>query len=171
MIHIGALQRVDWLVHKLTTELHSSYWLDKYANESDSFQNVKEEFVAATSWHRSLQIPDAAVTLDDKDQLFAKVLSQKERVQSSAASVWASVVTDLMHVRVLNSIYEINVGDYVRTIANPLYISVGLEIRNDILKQQLRSRLMPLLIRFGSLFPMNSIATGQLQRGGQEYDS
>ena len=27
--HLGALQRVDWLVHKLTTELHSSYWLDR----------------------------------------------------------------------------------------------------------------------------------------------
>ena len=35
--HLGALQRVDWLVHKLTTELHSSYWLDRYADESDSF--------------------------------------------------------------------------------------------------------------------------------------
>ncbi|KAK8691073.1 hypothetical protein V6N13_074594 [Hibiscus sabdariffa] len=27
--HLGALQRVDWLVHKLTTELHSIYWLDR----------------------------------------------------------------------------------------------------------------------------------------------
>lgn len=76
--HLGALQRVDWLVHKLTTELHSSYWLDRYADESDSFQNVKEEYVASTSWHRALQIPDSAVTLDDNDNLFAKVLSQKD---------------------------------------------------------------------------------------------
>ncbi|GFY91288.1 SWIM zinc finger family protein [Actinidia rufa] len=76
--HLGALQRVDWLVHKLTTELHSSYWLDRYADESDSFQNVKEEYVASTSWHRALQIPDSAVILDDKDQLFAKVASQKD---------------------------------------------------------------------------------------------
>ncbi|XP_044479566.1 uncharacterized protein LOC123206434 [Mangifera indica] len=76
--HLGALQRVDWLVHKLTTELHSSYWLDRYADESDSFQNVKEEYIASTSWHRALQIPDSAVTLDDKDRLFAKVLSQKD---------------------------------------------------------------------------------------------
>ncbi|KAJ7945235.1 SWIM zinc finger family protein [Quillaja saponaria] len=76
--HLGALQRVDWLVHKLTTELHSSYWLDRYADESDSFQNVKEEYIASTSWHRALQIPDSAVTLDDKDHLFAKVLSQKD---------------------------------------------------------------------------------------------
>ncbi|KAF7834145.1 SWIM zinc finger protein [Senna tora] len=77
--HLGALQRVDWLVHKLTTELHSSYWLDRYADESDSFQNVKEEYVASTSWHRALQIPDSAFTLDDKDHLYAKVVSQKER--------------------------------------------------------------------------------------------
>ncbi|KAB1210564.1 hypothetical protein CJ030_MR6G010860 [Morella rubra] len=76
--HLGALQRVDWLVHKLTTELHSSYWLDRYADESDSFQNVKEEYIASTSWHRALQIPDSAVTLDNLDHLFAKVLSQKD---------------------------------------------------------------------------------------------
>ncbi|XP_028798002.1 uncharacterized protein LOC114753488 [Neltuma alba] len=76
--HLGALQRVDWLVHKLTTELHSSYWLDRYADESDSFQNVREEYVACTSWHRALKIPDSAITLDDKDRLFAKVVSQKD---------------------------------------------------------------------------------------------
>ncbi|KAH7566081.1 hypothetical protein JRO89_XS08G0081500 [Xanthoceras sorbifolium] len=76
--HLGALQRVDWLVHKLTTELHSSYWLDRYADESDSFQNVKEEYIASTSWHRAQQIPDSAVTLDDKERRFAKVASQKD---------------------------------------------------------------------------------------------
>lgn len=76
--HLGAFQRVDWLVHKLTTELHSSYWLDRYADESDSFQNVKEEYVASTSWYRAMQIADTAVTFDDKDHRFANVLSQKE---------------------------------------------------------------------------------------------
>lgn len=76
--HLGALQRVDWLVHKLTTELHSAYWLDRFADESDSFQNVKEEYIASTSWHRALQISDSAVTLDDKSHLFAKVASQKD---------------------------------------------------------------------------------------------
>ncbi|XVF13695.1 hypothetical protein REPUB_Repub08aG0230000 [Reevesia pubescens] len=76
--HLGALQRVDWLVHKLTTELHSAYWLDRYADESDSFQNVKEEYIASTSWHRALQIPDSAVTLDDKGHLFAKIASLKD---------------------------------------------------------------------------------------------
>lgn len=76
--HLGSLQRVDWLVHKLTTELHSSYWLDRYADESDSFLNVKEEYIASTSWHRALQIPDSSVSLDDRDQLFAEVVSQKD---------------------------------------------------------------------------------------------
>lgn len=76
--HLGAFQRVDWLVHKLTTELHSGYWLDRFADESDSFQNIKDDYVASTSWHRALQIPDSGVTLDDKECLFAKVLSQKD---------------------------------------------------------------------------------------------
>lgn len=76
--HLGALQRVDWSVHELTTELHSSYWLDRYADKSDSFQNVREEYIASTSWHHALKIPDSAITLDDKDYLFAKVVSQKD---------------------------------------------------------------------------------------------
>ncbi|THG11839.1 hypothetical protein TEA_000394 [Camellia sinensis var. sinensis] len=84
--HLGALQRVDWLVHKLTAELHSSYWLDGYADESDSFPNVKEEYIASTSWHQALQIPNSAVILDDKDHLFAKVVSQND--SSLTHPVW-----------------------------------------------------------------------------------
>nr|XP_043608729.1 uncharacterized protein LOC122580520 [Erigeron canadensis] len=77
--HLGSLQRVDWLVHKLTSELHSSYWLDRRADESDSFLPVKEEYINSTSWHRALQIPDADVTLDNENHLFAKVVGQKDR--------------------------------------------------------------------------------------------
>ncbi|XP_057770097.1 uncharacterized protein LOC130989937 isoform X2 [Salvia miltiorrhiza] len=84
--HLGSLQRVDWLVHKLTTELHSSYWLDRYADESDLFPNVKDDYIASTSWHRALQIPDTSVSFDEKDQLFAKVLSQKD--SSLSKLVW-----------------------------------------------------------------------------------
>lgn len=84
--HLGALQRVDWLVHKLTTELHSSYWLDLYADESGLFQTVKEEYVSSTSWHRALQIPDTAVVFDDKENLFAKVKGQKD--EQEAHTVW-----------------------------------------------------------------------------------
>lgn len=77
--HLGALQRVDWLVHKLTTELHSSYWLDRYADESNSFQTVKDDYINSTSWHRALQIPDTDVTLDNNNNLFAKIVSQNDR--------------------------------------------------------------------------------------------
>ncbi|GFP89290.1 hypothetical protein PHJA_001072700 [Phtheirospermum japonicum] len=84
--HLGSHKRVDWLVHKLTTELHSSYWLDRYADESDSFLNVKEEYIASTSWHRALQIPDYSVSFDDKDRLFAQVVSQKD--ESLKRVVW-----------------------------------------------------------------------------------
>lgn len=84
--HLGALQRVDWLVHKLTTELHSSYWLDRYADESDSFLTVKEEYINSTSWHRALQIPDTDVTLDNENNLFAKIVSQNDR--NSTHLVW-----------------------------------------------------------------------------------
>ncbi|KAJ4887389.1 SWIM zinc finger family protein [Raphanus sativus] len=83
---IEAYHRVDWLVHKLTTELHSSYWLDRYSDESDSFQNVKEEYIASTSWHRASEIPDSAVTLDSNDTLVAKVLSQRDT--NVARVVW-----------------------------------------------------------------------------------
>ncbi|PKU88117.1 uncharacterized protein LOC110094652 [Dendrobium catenatum] len=75
---LDALERVDWLVHKLTMEIHSGYWLDVYADESGSFPAVKEEYISSTSWHRALQIPDDSVIFDDKDRLFAKVVSQKD---------------------------------------------------------------------------------------------
>lgn len=84
--HLNALQRVDWLVHKLTTELHSSYWLDRYADESDSFQNVKEEYIASTSWHRASEIPDSAVILDSNNTVVAKVRSQRDT--NVARVVW-----------------------------------------------------------------------------------
>ncbi|KAG8049461.1 hypothetical protein GUJ93_ZPchr0009g1575 [Zizania palustris] len=78
---LDALQRVDWLVHKLTTELHSSYWLNLYADESGSFPEVKAEYIASTSWQRALQIPDNAVIFDDKEPFSAKVTSQKDTSQ------------------------------------------------------------------------------------------
>ncbi|KAF5960311.1 hypothetical protein HYC85_001520 [Camellia sinensis] len=77
-LHIGALQRVDWLMHKLITELHSSYWLDRL--------QMKEEYIASNSWHRALQIPDSSIILNDKNHLFAKVVSQKD--SSSTHLVW-----------------------------------------------------------------------------------
>ncbi|KAJ6996375.1 hypothetical protein NC653_013088 [Populus alba x Populus x berolinensis] len=49
----------------------------RFADESDSFQNVKEKYIESTSWNRALQIPDS-FTVDDKDHLFAKISSQKD---------------------------------------------------------------------------------------------
>lgn len=84
--HLDALQRVDWLVHKLTTELHSGYWLDLYADESGSFQSVKEDYIYSTSWQRAMLIPDEAVTFDDKEHLFAKVQSKNHSGQ--VRTIW-----------------------------------------------------------------------------------
>ncbi|KAL9242153.1 hypothetical protein vseg_016181 [Gypsophila vaccaria] len=84
--HLGAFKRVDWLVHKLTAELHSSYWLDRYADEHDAFPNVKEIYIASTSWHRALQIPDSAVYFPENVHLFAKIRSLKDNNVSH--TVW-----------------------------------------------------------------------------------
>ncbi|CAM0907081.1 unnamed protein product [Alopecurus aequalis] len=83
---LDAFQRVDWLVHKLTTELHSGYWLNLYADESGSFPQVKADYIASTSWQRAMQIPDRDVLFDDKEPLSAKVASQKDASQKRA--VW-----------------------------------------------------------------------------------
>ncbi|KAL6867500.1 hypothetical protein ACP4OV_015524 [Aristida adscensionis] len=85
-VQLDALQRVDWLVYKLTTELHSSYWLNLYADESGSFPEVKAEYIVSTSWQRACQIPDDAVFFDDKEHLSAKVVSQKDTTQMR--TVW-----------------------------------------------------------------------------------
>ncbi|WVZ72188.1 hypothetical protein U9M48_020689, partial [Paspalum notatum var. saurae] len=85
-VQLDALQRVDWLVHKLTTELHSSYWINLFADESGSFPEMKADYIASTSWQRALQIPDDAVIFDDKEPLVAKVVSQKDT--SEMRTVW-----------------------------------------------------------------------------------
>ncbi|GJM91888.1 hypothetical protein PR202_ga08307 [Eleusine coracana subsp. coracana] len=85
-LQLDALQRVDWLVHKLTTEVHSSYWLNLYADESGSFPEVKAEYIVSTSWQRALHIPDDAVLFDGKEPLSVKVASQKDA--SQMRTVW-----------------------------------------------------------------------------------
>ncbi|XP_031483443.1 uncharacterized protein LOC116252939 [Nymphaea colorata] len=115
--HLRATQRVDWLVHKLTTELHSSYWLDQYADESGMFENVKDEYVLSTSWHRALQIPDSAVIFDDEAQLYAKVVSQRDNSQMHIVwnpgsefgfcdCAWAMLGNLCKHVIKVNSVYH-----------------------------------------------------------------
>uniref|UniRef100_M8BZC5 MULE transposase domain-containing protein n=1 Tax=Aegilops tauschii TaxID=37682 RepID=M8BZC5_AEGTA len=89
---LDALQRVDWLVHKLTTELHSGYWLNLYADESGSFPEVKAEYIASTSWQRALHIPDEAVLFDHKEPLSAKVASQKDASQMRTGNLCKHVI-------------------------------------------------------------------------------
>ena len=83
----GSLQRVDFLVHKLTTEIHSAHWLDRYADESGSFDSVKEEYISSTSWYRAHQIPDNSVKFfNQKGEIYAKVKSQKNLTKEH--TVW-----------------------------------------------------------------------------------
>ncbi|KAG9459370.1 hypothetical protein H6P81_003878 [Aristolochia fimbriata] len=81
-VHLDELQRVDWLVNKLYTEIHSHYWLDRHADEYGSHEDVKEEYIWSSSWYRALQISDNSVTLDADNRLFAKVVSQKDNTQT-----------------------------------------------------------------------------------------
>lgn len=68
------------MLNTMITELHS------YADESNSFQNVEDEYISSTPWHRALQILDSSVTMDDENHLFAEVLSQKD--SSVSHVVW-----------------------------------------------------------------------------------
>jgi hypothetical protein len=74
---------------KLTTELHSSYWINQFADQSGSFPEVKAEYIVSTSWQRALQIPDEAVFFDIKELHSAKVVSQKDG--SQMRTVWNPV--------------------------------------------------------------------------------
>eukprot|EP01018_Ginkgo_biloba_P040165 Gb_09265 [translate_table: standard] len=78
----GAYQRADWLVHKLTTEVHSYYWFDKYSEENDLCGYMRDEDIAPASWHRALYIADADVIINEKDLQFAKVVSQSDRMRT-----------------------------------------------------------------------------------------
>eukprot|EP01018_Ginkgo_biloba_P000559 Gb_27435 [translate_table: standard] len=77
----GAYQRADWLVHKLTTEVHSHYWFDKYSEENDLCGYMRDEDIAPASWHRALYIVDADVIINEKDLQFAKIVSQSDRTR------------------------------------------------------------------------------------------
>lgn len=82
----AAFQRVDWLVHTLTTELHSYYWFDQYSEESGSFRNVRDELIVPSSWQKALQLPDIDVILDEDDLRYVKVVCQSDRTK--AYIVW-----------------------------------------------------------------------------------
>lgn len=78
--------RVDWLIHILTTEFHSLYWLDQYSLETGYFENQQDISFSSNAWYHALHIPDVDVILDEQNLHLAKVLSQNDR--SLVYTVW-----------------------------------------------------------------------------------
>lgn len=77
-------QRVDWLVDKLGTKVHSYYWLDEYLGKDDFARYQKDEWQnGLASWRLAMQIPDSDVVLEDG---CAKVTRQHNR--ENAHIVW-----------------------------------------------------------------------------------
>lgn len=65
--------RVDWLIHALTTEFHSLYWLDQYSLETGYFENLRDNSFSSNAWYHALHIPDVDVILDEQNLHLAKV--------------------------------------------------------------------------------------------------
>lgn len=79
-------QRVDWLIHVLTTELHSLYWLDQYIVETGYFEDLRDPSFSTNSWNQAMHVPDVDVLLDEENLQLAKVVSQVDR--SVIYTVW-----------------------------------------------------------------------------------
>ncbi|KAL3746688.1 hypothetical protein ACJRO7_015616 [Eucalyptus globulus] len=77
--------RVDWLIHMLATEYHSSFWLDQYSLGTGCFENVRDPSFTSSAWHRALNILDVNVILEEQNLLLAKVLSED---RNSVYTVW-----------------------------------------------------------------------------------
>ncbi|CAO2829941.1 unnamed protein product [Amaranthus hypochondriacus] len=68
-------QRVDWLVNKLTTKVHSYFWLDEFPEKHDFDRYRRDEWLdGLTSWRSSLEIPDSDVIFEGEQ---AKVIDQQ----------------------------------------------------------------------------------------------
>ncbi|KAK9279360.1 hypothetical protein L1049_013039 [Liquidambar formosana] len=85
-LHANSPLRVDWLIHTLTTEFHSLYWIDQYIVETGYFENLRDGSFSTNSWYRALHIPDIDVLLDEQNLQLAKVISQTGR--SLAYTIW-----------------------------------------------------------------------------------
>ncbi|KAM6543324.1 hypothetical protein CsatB_007771 [Cannabis sativa] len=85
-LHANSWARVDWLIHKLSTELHSLYWLDQYSIETGCFENLRDKSFSMNAWCQALNIPDVDVVLDEHNLQLAKVISQTDR--NLAYSIW-----------------------------------------------------------------------------------
>ncbi|PRQ35778.1 putative Zinc finger, SWIM-type [Rosa chinensis] len=77
-------KRVDWLVDKLGTQVHSYFWLDEYSEKDDFARYWKNEWVSGlTSWRTALEIPDSNVVIEGT---CAKVTDRLD--QEKAYVVW-----------------------------------------------------------------------------------
>ncbi|KAL3500469.1 hypothetical protein ACH5RR_039562 [Cinchona calisaya] len=86
LLPASSLQRIDCLVHVLTTEFHSLYWFDQYTSETGYFQNLRDGFGSTNSWYQAMHIPDVDVLLDEENLQLAKVVSQRDR--SVVYTIW-----------------------------------------------------------------------------------
>lgn len=77
--HANSWSRVDWLIHSLTTEFHSLYWLDQYSTETGYFDSLMDKAFLTNAWCQALHIPDVDVILDEQNLQLAKVISQTDR--------------------------------------------------------------------------------------------
>lgn len=80
--HSSFWPRVDWLIHTLTTEFHSLFWLDQYIEETGYFLNMRSDTFSRNAWYQSLNIPDVDVILDEQNPQLAKVVSQADRTRT-----------------------------------------------------------------------------------------
>lgn len=70
-------QRIDWLVDKLATKVHSYFWFDEYPAKQDFSRYWRDEWMdRLTSWRSSLKISDSDVILEGQ---CAKVIDQQDR--------------------------------------------------------------------------------------------
>ncbi|KAM7261249.1 hypothetical protein ACFE04_026724 [Oxalis oulophora] len=73
-------QRIDWLVNKLGTKVHSFFWLDEYSEKAGFARYAKDEWMSGlTCWREALKIPDSNVVIEGK---CAKVTNQLNRDQT-----------------------------------------------------------------------------------------
>lgn len=84
--YASSWSRVDWLIHTLTTEFQSSYWLDQYSVETGYFENLRDRSFLTNCWYQALQILDVDVIIDEQNLQYAKVISQSDR--SVAYTIW-----------------------------------------------------------------------------------
>ncbi|GLJ05616.1 hypothetical protein SUGI_0021320 [Cryptomeria japonica] len=78
---MSTYQRADWLVHKLTNEVHAYFWVDQFSVENDLFGYARDENYASTSWRKALLIADSDVIFNEKDHT-SKVISQSDRTRT-----------------------------------------------------------------------------------------